>query len=132
MKKYVLLIACLFYLVSANAQNEQFYGKWNIHVMTADGMTLAVDKLVEFGLDKNYIEILADGTYKMQDKTDLSNGTWEYFKDENIFKTVLTVSEEDKANGLNSASAKYTVEEISEEFLILKLGKIMTTKYKKE
>ena len=132
MKNNLLLIACLFYVINVSAQNEQFIGKWNIFEMTADGMTLAVDKLGEFGLDKNYIEILADGTYKMQDKNDLSDGTWEYFKDDNIFKTILVVSEEAKAQGLNSASAKYTVEQVDEEYLVLKLGKVMTTKYKKE
>ena len=132
MKKNLLLIACLFYVINVSAQNEQFIGKWNIFEMTVDGMTLAVDKLGEFELDKNYIEILADGTYKMQDKNDLSDGTWEYFKDEKIFKTVLIVSEEAKAQGLSSASAKYTVEQVDEEYLVLKLGKVMTTKYKKE
>jgi hypothetical protein len=132
MKNYLLLFVCILYVTNANAQDEQFLGKWNVNEMTADGQTFSLEQLKEFGMATDYLELLPDDIMKMSDKDDILNGKWEFYKDDNILKITIIPSEESKANGIGESSAKYTVVLIEEANMTLKLGKIMTTKYKRE
>lgn len=132
MKKCLLLIACLFCIINVSAQNDQFLGKWNINEASADGQTYSLEQLKDFGMATDYIEIRSEGVMKMSDKDDILGGKWEYTKEDNILKIIIIPSEESKAKGFGGSSAKYTVVKIDNENLTLKLGKIMTTKYKKE
>ena len=100
--------------------------------MTADGQTYGVEQLKEFGKDKNYVEMLSEGKLIMFDDNKILNGTWEYSKDTNILLFVILPSEEAKAAGEGKFSEKNTVVEVNKDYLTLKLGKIMTTKYKKD
>ncbi len=132
MKKIVMFVFCCFFVVGLSAQNDKFIAKWNVFEMTADGQTLGVEQLKEYGKDKDYLEILPEGKLKMFDDNKVLNGTWEYDKDTKIILFTIFPSDEAKAAGEGKFTDKYTVLEVNKDYLILKAGKIMTTKYKKE
>lgn len=117
--------------VAAKAQEDsKIIGKWLIYELQADGQTANLDKLKELGKDKDYLNIQKDGKVISFDDGKEHLGSWTFLDVAGKeFEVVLHPSADEKAAGSGDARMTYDVVDMSDEYLVLKLGTIMTTKY---